>query len=36
MTSAIREGAVKYQQGMQRNAPESELAVIVKTKAVKK
>ena len=36
MTSALRDGAVKYQQGMQRNAPESELARIVKTKSGQK
>ena len=32
MTSAIRDGAIKYQQGMQRNAPESDIVRMVKTK----
>ncbi|MBB1308538.1 hypothetical protein H5162_03650 [Pseudoalteromonas sp. SR41-8] len=32
MTSAIKEGAIKYQQGMQRNAPESDIVRLVKTK----
>lgn len=32
MTSAIKQGAIKYQQGMQRNAPESDIVRMVKTK----
>ena len=32
MTSAIKEGAIKYQQGMQRNAPKSDIVRLVKTK----
>lgn len=32
MTSAIKQGAIKYQQGMQRNAPESDIVRKVKTK----
>ncbi|WP_288985789.1 HK97-gp10 family putative phage morphogenesis protein [uncultured Pseudoalteromonas sp.] len=36
MTSAIKDGAIKYQQGMQRNAPESDFARVVKTKGGQK
>ena len=32
MTSVIKEGAIKYQQGMQRNAPKSDIVRLVKTK----